>query len=168
MAGLYPGHMVDFNFEREGEDGEGERRQLAVGRLLARTDTDAMYTAMLWDWEHDAPVYGLVRAPTLVSPARWGSGTCEDPQLGLITPQATLAQVMPYAEAVAAIRLLLPADHSQAFVQCYNHITYSSSPLRNLHKESFLPKHLFPNTVFTPPSYDGFVEPLPDIAHPFR
>lgn len=146
MVGLYPGHMVEFNFEKEGEEGEGGRRQLVVGKLLARTYTDAMYTAMVWESEQNAPIYGLVRAPTVVSPARWGSGKVEDPNLGTISPQAVLTKLMPYPVFTAAVRILLPDNHSQAFAQCYNHITSPLSALRNLRAESFLPPHLFPAT----------------------
>lgn len=164
MAGLYPGHVVDFNFENEGEEGEGGRRQLVVGGLLAKTVSDAVYTAMLWDSEHNAPVYGLVRAPTLVSPVRWGSGVCEYPKLGLITPRDTLAKVMPSPEVTAAIRLLLPAEHAQAFAQCHNHTTYLPSSIRNLDKDFFLSERLFPNIVTAPPFYTGFVEHPADVT----
>lgn len=167
LIGLYPGHLVDFNFEKEGEQGESGRRQLVVGELLSRTYGDAVYTAMIWDIDQTTPVYGLVRAPTVISPAQWGSGICADPKLGVIRSDETLDKVMPRPQVMAPIRILLPLDHPAAFGQCYNHVTFPGPRIRSLDKESFLPERLFPTKLGLPVSVD-FVTPFARITNTLK
>lgn len=149
--GLYPGHTALFNFEKDGETGEKGAAQLVVGRLLAKTHTDSVYTAMVWQDPGVTAVYGLVRAPTFLCPARWGGGVCEDPYLGVVRPEVACAQVLPRPERSLPIRLLLPENRTPFFSQCISHGVYPVTHPRRLEKSSFLPDHLFP--LPTPTSF---------------